>query len=103
MTTNRVTLADLANQEERDRKTEEAIRERHEIVKGVFKEFNLQIVEDRTPIADRGWDTSYCVQRQGSEPHRFKITIDGTLRGESLREKVRSQIESALAGNAVQC
>ena len=52
MTTNRVTLAELANQEERDRKTREAIRVRDELVKKVFREFNLRRVGDRTPIAD---------------------------------------------------
>jgi hypothetical protein len=101
MTTNRITLAELANREERDRRTKEAIQERDGTVKGVFTEFNLQVVGKRQPIADRGWDTSYCVQREGGEPRRFAITVDGTLKGESLRRRVRSQIEAALAGDAV--
>lgn len=101
MATNRVTLAELANQEERDQGTKECFQERDETVKGVFKELNLQVVGDRQPIADRGWDTSYCVQREGGEPRRFAITVDGTLKGELLRKHVRSQIEVALAGNAV--
>jgi len=65
MTTNRITLAELANREERDRRPKEAIQERDETVKGVFTEFNLQVVGKRQPIADRGWDTSYlCPTRR---------------------------------------
>lgn len=103
MTTNRITLAELANQEERDRRTKEGIQERDETAKEVFKEFSLQVVGGRQPIADRGWNTSYCVQCERGEPRRFAITVDGTLKGESLRKHVRSQIEAALAGNAVAC
>jgi hypothetical protein len=103
MTTNRVTLAELANQEQRDRRTREAIQVQGELVKQVLKEFNIRCVGDQTPIADAMWDANYCVESEGVQPRLFAITARGHLKGETLEKDIRSQIKAALSLSPEAC
>jgi hypothetical protein len=92
MAEKRVTLAEPANQEDRNRRTQQKIREEDRLVKRIFREHGLRVVGERTPIAHAGWDTTYCVYPEREESRLFRVTVRAALSREALEGDIRSQI-----------
>jgi hypothetical protein len=98
MTSAFVTLADLANQAENRRRSQQKIREEDKVAKKIIAKYKLRVRGDRTPIAHGGWNSSYCLQSEGDESRSFKITLRSSLSQKALEEDIRLQIQTALNG-----
>jgi hypothetical protein len=96
MTERRVTLAEIADPEVRRSGAESAALAERELVKEIADEFMLRIVGERMPIADAGWDTTYCLHPDGCYSRAFRITVRAALNRTMKAADVRSQIGTAL-------